>query len=390
MRLLKWFKGLTELGHRATVLAVDPADSATAKDDTLCQLMPAQGISCRYVQSPESKPLYRFVREHGRNIFPSLDLKTGWYASALRSLRNFDFHGHDILFTCSAPYSCHLIGLKMKRATGMPWIAYFSDPWADNPLIAHGKRRVSKYNRRLEQQVVEEADRLIFTTPETVDMVMANYEGRYRSKCRVLTHCYVGEWYTRSGARVPGDENRIRIVHVGSLYSERTAIPFLNAVRLVAERKGMQLNFDVYMYGNAEPRSVKYLVQNNLESIVHLCGAVSFLDSLALMKGADYLLLIDAPLKGAAQSIFLPSKLIDYIGSGRPVIGITPMRGASARVLRETGNVVCNVDDASDIAATLEAVNDRRLKPMRNVSAESSYQYQDVVGVMEKIFQELH
>jgi hypothetical protein len=43
---------------------------------------------------------------------------------------------------------------------------------------------------------------------------------------------------------------------------------------------------------------------------------VGYQESLKLMSEADALLVIDAP---ADQSVFLPSKLIDYIGAGRPI-----------------------------------------------------------------------
>ena len=57
---------------------------------------------------------------------------------------------------------------------------------------------------------------------------------------------------------------------------------------------------------------------------------VGYLQSLALAKSADLLLNIDAP---AATSVFLPSKLIDYIGAGRPIFGITPA-GTAARLIQ--------------------------------------------------------
>jgi hypothetical protein len=47
------------------------------------------------------------------------------------------------------------------------------------------------------------------------------------------------------------------------------------------------------------------------------------------MKSADGLLVIDAP---AETSVFLPSKLIDYVGAGRPVLGITPPGTASTLI----------------------------------------------------------
>ena len=45
-------------------------------------------------------------------------------------------------------------------------------------------------NRQLEARVIEHADRVVFTTPETVDLVMAKYPALWRKKVRVIPHGY--------------------------------------------------------------------------------------------------------------------------------------------------------------------------------------------------------
>src|SRR5262249_24783952 len=72
--------------------------------------------------------------------------------------------------------------------------------------------------------------------------------------------------------------------------------------------------------------------------LVTFCPTVSYLQSLALMSSADGLLVIDAP---ATTSVFLPSKLIDYLGPARPVFGITPP-GTAANLINELGGWVAD------------------------------------------------
>jgi hypothetical protein len=73
------------------------------------------------------------------------------------------------------------------------------------------------------------------------------------------------------------------------------------------------------------------------------------------MRDAEMLLLIDAPSPDC-PSPFLPSKLIDYLGTGKPVFGITPTNGASARVLRKYNHMVVSPDRPDEIASALEAI----------------------------------
>jgi hypothetical protein len=70
---------------------------------------------------------------------------------------------------------------------------------------------------------------------------------------------------------------------------------------------------------------------------------VDYKTSLALMESADLLLVIDAPFD---QSVFLPSKLVDYIGAQRPIFAITPP-GTSAKLVSDLGGMVAHPKKAS-------------------------------------------
>ena len=71
----------------------------------------------------------------------------------------------------------------------------------------------------------------------------------------------------------------------------------------------------------------------------------------AAAADADVLLVIDAPSDG--PSVFLPSKLIDYLPFRKPILGLTPEPGASARLLRRLGCPVAPPDDVDAIASAL-------------------------------------
>jgi hypothetical protein len=72
---------------------------------------------------------------------------------------------------------------------------------------------------------------------------------------------------------------------------------------------------------------------------------------------ADVLLVIDAPSRG--PSLFLPSKLVDYLPFRKPILGLTPGEGASADVLRQLGCPVADPDDPPGIARAVAALLDQ-------------------------------
>jgi hypothetical protein len=62
---------------------------------------------------------------------------------------------------------------------------------------------------------------------------------------------------------------------------------------------------------------------------------------------------IDAP---ADTSVFLPSKLVDYLAFNKPILGITPPTGASADLLRRLGSRLAGPDDETGVVAALAAL----------------------------------
>jgi hypothetical protein len=60
---------------------------------------------------------------------------------------------------------------------------------------------------------------------------------------------------------------------------------------------------------------------------------------------------IDAPSQ--APSLFLPSKLVDYLMFNKPILGLTPPQGATADLLQRLECPTAPPDDAARIAEIL-------------------------------------
>src|SRR5690606_28095579 len=69
----------------------------------------------------------------------------------------------DAIITTGPPHSMHLIGLELKRALGVKWIADFRDPWTDIDFYAQLKlsRWADAKHKRLEAEVLREADQVL-------------------------------------------------------------------------------------------------------------------------------------------------------------------------------------------------------------------------------------
>lgn len=355
MCYLKILVGLRERGVDVEAMAIDPstfvAPGPGMEDPSLLRLVP-RDLTIHWVRSPEAHPIVRALK-HSRLVREALyraffPRKREWVFAAKRTLRQLDLSAYDVILTCSQPHANHLLGLEIKRTVGTPWVAYFSDPWSGNPYASTVPRQIRTYLRQLETQVLAEADAVLYTSPEMERLAQSEFPEILHSKTGVLTHGYVPEWYGLEPwpKHEPGP---LRFLHTGHFYGPRTPSPLLTALdRLSASHDlGPNLVFD--FYGSFPEKYRVQLRGRGLEPIFRIHGTVPYLESLALMRGDDAMLLIDAPLSNQSESVFLPSKLVDYLGSGKPIVALTPREGASARVLRQVGGACLDVADATGI-----------------------------------------
>jgi glycosyltransferase involved in cell wall biosynthesis len=94
-----------------------------------------------------------------------------------------------------------------------------------------------------------------------------------------------------------------------------------------------------------------FVRQNGLEAQVRFLPSMPYRESLAAAGAGDVLLVVDAPTEDASP--FLPSKLVDYLMFGKPILGLTPAQGVSADLLRQLGQPLAAPDDPAAIAAAL-------------------------------------
>lgn len=280
-------------------------------------------------------------------------------AAVLAELQRSRF-APDLIVTFGEPMSDHLLGLRLAAKLDLPWVAHFSDPWSDNPFRRHNVL-ANVVNRRLERRVIANADRLVFTSRETVNLVMSKYSKEWRQKCSVLPHSFDQALYP---ARAPHGPKLV-VRHLGNFYGHRTPLPLFRALHAILRDQPDALrDFRFELIGRV-PAWVRYhrAFRNLPSELVQLVPAIPYSESLKLMSESDLLLVIDGP---ADLSVFLPSKLIEYVGAGIPICGIVPP-GTSANLLRRLGGLAADPRNTEEIAETL--MNSLRLARERRVQS---------------------
>jgi hypothetical protein len=277
-------------------------------------------------------------------------------AACRRALDHIALERPDVLASFGMPMSDHLVGLALKRRTGLPWLAHFSDPWADN--VFHATSALEhRVNLALERRVVAHADQLLFTSERTLALVMGKYPPAWRSRAAVLPHAWDLEHFaTPLAPRAPPQPLVPHVVrHLGACYGQRSPQPLFAALARIAAREPRRL--DGVRFELIGPLAPAFRAAPALKALppglLTLRPPVGYREALELARDASALLVIDAPSAGA--SVFLPSKLIDYIGVRRPVWGITPPGTCADLIAEWTGgpHTCADPDEPASVAGML-------------------------------------
>ncbi|MFA4848778.1 MAG: glycosyltransferase [Methanoregula sp.] len=288
------------------------------------------------------------------NQFLSYDLlrypdgKIRWYKPAVKkALSLIQKNDFDVIHSWAMDLVSNLVGLKLKEETGLPWISHFSDPWVDNPYHFYGP--LSRYfNLKWEKNVMKNSDMIVFVSEETKKLVLKKYPDKIHEKCIVIPHCFDAEIIAQLPETKKPDKTKFTLTYTGNFYLQRSPRGlFISLKNLLLKRPELKNHLNIQIVGKL-PNHYKRLVQQlHLEKIVTITGTVPYLESLQYLKNADVLLVIDAPSK--TPSVFLPLKLIEYIGFKKPILGITPLEGESASLIRSLRGCVVSPDDIPGI-----------------------------------------
>jgi hypothetical protein len=252
-------------------------------------------------------------------------------------------HPADLIFSFANPMEANFIGMHLHKATGLPFIAHYSDPFVNNPY----KRRpitAEDLARKREKRMLKSAARIVFVSEELKNRVLAQHEEDLSEKTIVIPHCFSPEAYPERPIGWAND-SIFRISHIGAFYKERPPEAFLAgldcfknkysqfASRLQVDFIGADLQYTDYSGETLRDLIAKY----DFNFPVNITPSVSYKESLAAMKASHALVAIDKDMK---DSPFLPSKIFDYIGSGTYVLAFTPQNSPTAHVVSQCGGVV--------------------------------------------------
>ncbi len=282
------------------------------------------------------RPLWRgwsWVRNLERWIlFP--DRRIGWLPFAVtQAVAVNRCQSIDVLYSTSTAVTSHLIAYLLKKLLHKPWVADFQDPWSQDYDLGFPSAFHKGWAEHLEYLILRNADRVTVTTGPLRRMLLDKHTTIPPNKLIVIPMGFDPDVFKEIQA-VP--QSKFTITHFGNFYSHRSPAPFLTALSLgVREHPGLARDVKVLFFGNFDAKMLalteELLNRHKLAGIVRLEGTVPQKIGIQHLMSSDVLLLVtDA---GGSGRNLIPSKLFEYLATGRPILALAP-DGAPADIVR--------------------------------------------------------
>jgi glycosyltransferase involved in cell wall biosynthesis len=257
-------------------------------------------------------------------------------------------HAPDVVYSRSFPLSSAVMGHRLSKHYRVPWVLHLSDPWAASPLIRY-PGIAGIYNRRTEEKCFAAAAAVTLASSRIRDDCARRFP-RFAHKLHVFPNVFDPADVVDARNRAPKKSERLRLVYTGSLQGTRSVRYLLRALEWCKEREPRLLDrLEVVLAGSVD-RAERGLLDAAPPCVTHR-GMLPFAEAMALQRSADLLLVIDSPLR-PEESVFFPSKLLDYLAACRPVLAITSPGSMTRDVLGSSG-ACFDHDDAPGVGAHL-------------------------------------
>jgi glycosyltransferase involved in cell wall biosynthesis len=384
-RVLKLCRHLPELGIDVDVLAPDDPKWGAVDPGLDADIPPATTVHRAHYRGPShaQTPAARLAAARGaravgvraallgrRVLLP--DPEVAWLPDALRAgVRIVRERQIDVVLSTSPPNSVHLIAAAIARRTGVPFVADFRDSWLANPHRRYERRSV-RAKRAVEGRIARAALKRVAAVSAVTPSIAEEAAELAPPGTAVRVVANGCDFEEFDGLEYVRGE-RMRIVHAGSFFGQRTPRPFLGALAAVLrERPGLRDRVQAVFLGDLRPADREWALDLGLGDALALEGFRPHAEALAAMRAADALLLL-VPRADGRGLLVVSGKVYEYLAAERPIIALVPPEGDAAKLLRDTGSAwIADPDDESAIAAAIrEAVaawegdelGERRLAP---------------------------
>ena len=298
-----------------------------------------------------------------RGNFFRPDPRCLWIGPSVKFLKEYlKEHPVDLIVSTGPPQSMHLIGRRLARETGLPWIADFRDPWTKIFYFKHLSmtRATERWHKKMEKKVLDDASVVVAVSP----LVQQEFQAMTQTPVELITNGFDECDFEQSRCVEAdgGPDKDFIITHTGLFAADGNPTTLWKVlsekcIRNEDFRKAIKIN----LVGKTDEAILESIKAEGLGGALTDMGYQPHAVAVQEQRKASLLIL---PLRKEPEyKAVLPGKLFEYLASWRPVLGIGQPDGAMSMVLNSTKTgVVLDWEDKGSLDRFIELCWQNHLK----------------------------
>lgn len=298
-----------------------------------------------------------------RGNFFRPDPRCLWIGPSVRFLKKYlQEHPVDLFVSTGPPQSMHLIGRRLAKETGLPWIADFRDPWTKIFYFKHLSmmRATERWHEKMEKKVLDDASVVVAVSP----LVQQEFQQMTQTPVELITNgfdeCDFADERNREAEG--GPDREFCITHTGLFAADGNPTVLWDVLAdKCASDEVFRKALKIKLIGKTDDSILAALRESGLERVVEDMGYQPHAVAVEEQRKASLLIL---PLRKEPEyKAVLPGKLFEYLASWRPVLGIGQPDGAMSIILNTTKTgLVLDWEDKRSIARFIDLCWERHLE----------------------------
>jgi len=260
-----------------------------------------------------------------RELFLFPDARRFLINPSYKFLKNY-FRKHNLnhLITTGPPHSMHLAGMKLKKDSGIKWIADFRDPWSNffqNKLLNELDLTIKKHEKA-EADVLKNCDG-VFTTSESL-----------KSKFSIKNK---NSYYVPSGFEKEiesTDHNKFRIIYAGSMKEIQNPKNLWLALHdLIKSDEKFKDLLEIILIGNIDRRVINSIEFKKIRDrkILSYMSKKQLDDEISKSQ-----LQVVCSVNYPDSDDIVPGKFFHYLSSKKNILGISNKGSDLEKIINET------------------------------------------------------
>lgn len=316
------------------------------------------------------KGTIKIPRESTRKLLSSIsktifipDNKVSWSNHAYKKAKEIlSKEEHDLIYVSCPPFSSFMMATKLKKEFNLPLFVDYRDLWYGNQFEFVPTPYHKMKHKTYEYQSLKEADKIFVINRRIKERLIKQYEFLMFEDVVILPHGFDPEDFEKVKP-IPKPNKKLVLTYSGIFYENITPYYFLKAFKkLSVERPDIAANYELHFVGHLRNENKKMINKIGLQEFVRDHGYLDHIDAVQRLVSSDVLwMMIDEHHNADTIST---SKLYEYFGSRKPILGCVP-DGAAKTALTDYGaSFIVPPREIDVIFNALIKINERYRKSM--------------------------